>query len=73
MRLDNRSRSIIVSGDAQSTEAQQSIKEFYESYGGAPSVDESAGFVFTYPNREMAEKVRFPCGRGKKKQRADVD
>lgn len=57
MRLDNRSRSIVVSGDQQSEEAQQSIREWYESNGGNVAVNEDVGFVVTYPNREMAEKV----------------
>lgn len=57
MRLDNRSRSIVVSGGSQSEEAQHSIKEWYESNGGNVAVDENVGFVITYPNREMAEKV----------------
>jgi hypothetical protein len=57
MRLDNRSRSIIITGEAlQQTEAQQPIKEWYEENGGNMSVNEN-GVVFTFPNREMAEKV----------------
>jgi len=57
MRLDNRSRSIIITGDAlQQTEAQQPIKEWYEENGGNMSVNDN-GVVFTFPNREMAEKV----------------
>lgn len=62
MTLDNRSRSILVSGEEQSPEAQNSIKEYYESNGGNVSVNENVGFVVTYPNREMAEKVSpSPC------------
>jgi RNA-binding protein 26 len=57
MRLDNRSRSIIITGEAlQQSEAQQPIKEWYEENGGNMSVNEN-GVVFTFPNREMAEKV----------------
>jgi hypothetical protein len=60
MRLDNRSRSIIITGEAlQQTEAQQPIKEWYEENGGNMSVNEN-GVVFTFPNREMAEKVSLP-------------
>jgi hypothetical protein len=57
MRLDNRSRSIIITGEAlQQSEAQQPIKEWYEENGGNMSVNDQ-GVVFTFPNREMAEKV----------------
>jgi RNA-binding protein 26 len=57
MRLDNRSRSIIITGEAlQQSEAHQPIKEWYEENGGNMSVNEN-GVVFTFPNREMAEKV----------------
>jgi hypothetical protein len=57
MRLDNRSRSIVISGEGMtSTEAQASVKDFYESHGATSSVGED-GLVFTYPSRETAEKV----------------
>jgi hypothetical protein len=59
MRLDNRSRSIIITGEAlQQSEAQQPIKEWYEENGGNMSINDN-GVVFTFPNREMAEKVSF--------------
>jgi RNA-binding protein 26 len=57
MRLDNRSRTIALSGDALSTdESKTALREWYESTGGNVSI-ESSSMLITYPNREMAEKV----------------
>jgi hypothetical protein len=57
MRLDNRSRAIVISGEAlQHQDAQKPIKDWYEENGGNMSVGDN-GVVFTFPNREMAEKV----------------
>lgn len=47
----------MVSGDEQSADAQNSIKEYYETNGGNVIIKEDVGFIVTYPNREMAEKV----------------
>lgn len=55
MRLDNRSRTIVVSGEALAT-SKVSLQEWYESTGGIVS-SESGNLSITYPNREMAEKV----------------
>lgn len=58
MRLDNRSRTIAVAGEAISSEqGKSSLKEWYESTGGVVAI-EGSGLTVTYPNREMAEKVR---------------
>ena len=55
MRLDNRSRVIMLSGDGLQDSAKV-VKEYFESTGGA--VEEVDGGVKVgYPNREMAEKV----------------
>jgi hypothetical protein len=39
-----------------SSEAQSAVKEWYEGNGGNMASSDD-GLVFTYPNREMAEKV----------------
>ncbi|WWC85818.1 uncharacterized protein L201_000685 [Kwoniella dendrophila CBS 6074] len=57
MRLDNRSRTITIAGDAISSEdGRKAVQEWYESQGGvAEYVD--GGMKVTYPARDMAEKV----------------
>lgn len=57
MRLDNRSSTVKIAGEALANEqSQAAIKEWYENTGGslAPADD---GVLVTYPSREMAEKV----------------
>ena len=57
MRLDNRSRTIHVSGEAlQNDEAHMRIGQWYEENGGSMTPLDD-GVTFTFPNREMAEKV----------------
>nr|XP_019048730.1 hypothetical protein I302_02504 [Kwoniella bestiolae CBS 10118]OCF27660.1 hypothetical protein I302_02504 [Kwoniella bestiolae CBS 10118] len=57
MRLDNRSRTITVSGEGiTSDEGRKAVQEWYESQGGVTeNVD--GGMRVTYPARDMAEKV----------------
>jgi len=63
MRLDNRSKTVLVSGDALSSETgQNSVREWYESTGGSISVADDGGVLVTYPSREMAEKVSPTAG-----------
>ncbi|WVR03615.1 hypothetical protein IAU60_000607 [Kwoniella sp. DSM 27419] len=57
MRLDNRSRTITVTGEGiTSEEGRKAAQEWYESQGGVTEpVD--GGIRVTYPARDMAEKV----------------
>lgn len=57
MRLDNRSRTILVSGDVTRSDSGKSgIREWYEGHGG--NVEESTdGWKVGFPDRGMAEKV----------------
>lgn len=57
MRLDNRSKTVLISGDAlASDQDRQAVKEWYESTGGV--LEQSGdGVLVTYPSREMAEKA----------------
>ncbi|WVQ62640.1 uncharacterized protein L199_000787 [Kwoniella botswanensis] len=57
MRLDNRSRTITISGQGISNEhGRKAVQEWYESQGGVTEhVD--GGMRVTYPARDMAEKV----------------
>ncbi|WRT63847.1 uncharacterized protein IL334_000772 [Kwoniella shivajii] len=57
MRLDNRSRTITISGDGvNSDEGKKAAQEWYESQGGVTEFVEG-GMKITYPARDMAEKV----------------
>ena len=57
MRLDNRTRDILLSGEALNTDpGRHAIKEYFESTGGVLE-DIDGGVKVGYPNREMAEKV----------------
>lgn len=59
MRLDNRSRTILVSGDRfGDEEARRVVQEWYESTGGGVEFVDGS-LRITYPQREMAEKVCF--------------
>ena len=55
MRLDNRTRVILLSGDAL-TDGADNIREYFESTGGVLEQVEE-GVKVGYPNREMAEKA----------------
>lgn len=57
MSLDNRSKSVHISGDGLASEgSQEAVVEWYRSTGG--SVEHvTDGVVVTYPSREMAEKA----------------
>lgn len=59
MRLDNRSRSVLLTGDFLSSDtSKQSAQAWFESTGGAiGSGNTSEGMVVSYPTREMAEKA----------------
>lgn len=57
MSLDNRPKSIAVSGEALgSEESRKGVAEWYESTGGQV---ETAGkaLIVSYPSRDMAERV----------------
>ncbi|OXB38263.1 hypothetical protein LQV05_006504 [Cryptococcus neoformans] len=57
MRLDNRSRTILVSGDRfGDEEARRVVQEWYESTGGGVEFVDGS-LRITYPQREMAEKA----------------
>ncbi|WWC58114.1 uncharacterized protein I303_100649 [Kwoniella dejecticola CBS 10117] len=57
MRLDNRSRTITVSGEAVSSdESRKAVQDWYESQGGVTELVDG-GLRVTYPARDMAEKV----------------
>jgi RNA-binding protein 26 len=57
MRLDNRSKTVLITGEAlDSDSSQAAVREWYESTGGAISNGDD-GVLVTYPTREMAEKV----------------
>ena len=58
MRLDNRTRAILVNGDALYTEeGRNAIRAYFESTGGSLEEVAGQGVQIKYPNREMAEKV----------------
>ena len=61
MRLDNRTRVIVVTGEQAGTNA---VKEYFERTGGnVEKVDGGEGVKIGYPTREMAERVsRFALG-----------
>jgi RNA-binding protein 26 len=56
MRLDNRSRGLLLSGQALDGEAYKAVQEYYEGTGGVMEKVEG-GVKVEYPNRDMAEKV----------------
>ncbi|KGB77351.3 hypothetical protein CNBG_3189 [Cryptococcus deuterogattii R265] len=57
MRLDNRSRTILVSGDRfADEEARRVVQEWYEATGGGVEFVDG-NLRITYPQREMAEKA----------------
>ncbi|WWD08974.1 hypothetical protein V865_007089 [Kwoniella europaea PYCC6329] len=57
MRLDNRSRTITISGEGISTDdGRKAVQEWYESQGGVTEYVDG-GMRVTYPARDMAEKV----------------
>jgi hypothetical protein len=57
MRLDNRTRGLLLTGQAlDSDDTFKAIREYYEGTGGVINkVNE--GVKVEYPNRDMAEKV----------------
>lgn len=58
MRLDNRSRAILVVGDGlEGGQTRESVKDWYEGQGGSVEMIEE-GWRVGFPTREMAEKVR---------------
>lgn len=58
MRLDNRSKTVHVTGEALGSDIGNSaVREWYESTGGTLSTADDGGVLVTYPSREMAEKV----------------
>jgi hypothetical protein len=59
MRLDNRTRGLLLSGTAIDGLGEgdwTSIREYYEGTGGVLQKVEE-GWKVEYPNREMAERV----------------
>nr|XP_019014502.1 uncharacterized protein I206_00584 [Kwoniella pini CBS 10737]OCF53283.1 hypothetical protein I206_00584 [Kwoniella pini CBS 10737] len=57
MRLDNRSRTITISGEAiASDDGRKAVQDWYESQGGVTELVDG-GLRVTYPARDMAEKV----------------
>lgn len=57
MRLDNRTREIVIAGEAFHSDAEsKAVREYFESTGGLLEAYEG-GVKVAYPNREMAEKV----------------
>ncbi|WVF65897.1 hypothetical protein IAT40_000634 [Kwoniella sp. CBS 6097] len=57
MRLDNRSRTVTITGEGLASEiSRKAAQEWYESQGGVTEVVDG-GLRVTYPARDMAEKV----------------
>lgn len=57
MRLDNRTREIVIAGEAFHSDVEsKAVREYFESTGGLLEAYEG-GVKVAYPNREMAEKV----------------
>ncbi|ORY25081.1 hypothetical protein BCR39DRAFT_545231 [Naematelia encephala] len=56
MRLDNRTRTIIVTGDALAGADANNVKEWYEGHGGNV-IESEGGWTIGFPDRGMAEKV----------------
>ncbi|WVQ93532.1 hypothetical protein IAU59_000606 [Kwoniella sp. CBS 9459] len=57
MRLDNRSRTVTISGEGLASETgRKAAQEWYESQGGVTEAVDG-GLRVTYPARDMAEKV----------------
>lgn len=54
MRLDNRTRVIVITGEQAGT---SSVKEYFERTGGSVETIDGGGVKIGYPTREMAERV----------------
>lgn len=65
MRLDNRSTTVHVSGEALGTDAgQSSVKGWYEATGGNVERAEDGGLLVTWSTREKAESVSAATDKG---------